>query len=348
LRIITGFYSKNLIIWAFVLSFPVLANAGVLSFVQNLLSPLGQTASVKSSQSVALLEAPVNIDPSPNTGGGDITVVGGSALLADNDPGGLSSNQPITPSSDQISLYIVRPGDTLSSIAKLFGVSVNTIRWGNDIKGNTVSPGQTLTILPVSGVRHIVKSGDTIKSIAKLYNGNVGEIEQYNNITDSTVLNPGDVVIVPDGEMNTSGSSQTYSSSGHLWSDPLYGPPLMSTGPAASPDGYYIRPTTGPKTQGIHGYNAVDIAPPYGTPIVAAAAGKVIVRKMGGWNGGYGNYIVIQHGNGTQTLYAHMSREAVPDGVDVVQGQVIGYVGATGKVTGPHLHFEIRGAPNPF
>jgi murein DD-endopeptidase MepM/ murein hydrolase activator NlpD len=318
------------------LSFPILANAGILSFVQNLLSFGQQPATNHSSQSTAL-EAPTNIDPSPNTGGGDITVVGGTALVADNGPTGQSAGTNNTPLSDQISLYIVRQGDTLSTIAKLFGVSINTIRWNNDINGQTISPGQTLTILPVSGVEHTVKKGDTIKSIAKLYNGDVAEIEQYNNISSDSQLSVGDVVIIPDGEISPQSSSG--SSAGYV--------PAVA-GPQVSADGYYIRPTTGPRTQGIHAYNAVDIAPPYGTAIVAAATGKVIVARFGGWNGGYGNYVVIQHGNGTQTLYAHMSKEAVLDGADVVQGQVIGYVGASGKVTGPHLHFEIRGAVNPF
>ncbi len=85
-----------------------------------------------------------------------------------------------------------------------------------------------------------------------------------------------------------------------------------------------------------------------GAPIRAAAAGEVIVSKTGGWNGGYGNYIVIKHANGTQTLYAHNSSNAVSAGASVAQGEVIGYVGNTGRSTGSHLHFEVRGAKNPF
>jgi murein DD-endopeptidase MepM/ murein hydrolase activator NlpD len=75
----------------------------------------------------------------------------------------------------------------------------------------------------------------------------------------------------------------------------------------------------------------------------------VVVAKAGGWNGGYGSYVVIQHGNGSQTLYAHMSKVAAYDGEEVSQGQTIGYVGETGEATGPHVHFEIRnGIRNPF
>ena len=102
------------------------------------------------------------------------------------------------------------------------------------------------------------------------------------------------------------------------------------------------------KTQGLHGYNGVDIGAPNGTPIIAAAGGSVVVSRNSGWNGGYGNYIVIKHENGTQTLYAHMSEIVVVSGQSIVQGQVVGSVGSTGKSTGSHLHFEVRGAKNPF
>ncbi|MEK7135159.1 MAG: M23 family metallopeptidase, partial [Patescibacteria group bacterium] len=104
----------------------------------------------------------------------------------------------------------------------------------------------------------------------------------------------------------------------------------------------------GLKSQGIHGHNGVDLAAPVGTPIVASADGKVILSRTGGYNGGYGTYVVISHANGTQSLYAHMSANNVAVGEVVSQGQVIGAIGMTGKTTGPHIHFEIRGARNPF
>jgi murein DD-endopeptidase MepM/ murein hydrolase activator NlpD len=102
------------------------------------------------------------------------------------------------------------------------------------------------------------------------------------------------------------------------------------------------------KSQGIHGYNGVDLAAPTGTQVLAAASGQVLISRFGGWNGGYGNYIVIKHSNGTQTLYAHNSANYVSVGQWVSQGDVIGLVGNTGKSTGSHLHFEVRGAKNPF
>jgi murein DD-endopeptidase MepM/ murein hydrolase activator NlpD len=98
----------------------------------------------------------------------------------------------------------------------------------------------------------------------------------------------------------------------------------------------------------LHGFNAVDIGAPVGTPVVASARGEVILSKPLSWNGGYGSYIVIKHSNGTQTLYAHTSKNTVSAGEVVEKGQTIGHVGNSGKSTGYHLHFEVRGAKNPF
>ena len=143
-------------------------------------------------------------------------------------------------------------------------------------------------------------------------------------------------IIVPDGEI----AAPKYAVSG--------GNTLRGTG---GPDygGYYLRPiTAGRKTQGLHGYNGVDLADAYGTPIYAAAAGTVIISKDAGWNGGYGKYIVIQHNNGTQTLYSHNTENLAVEGQWVGRGQAIALMGFTGKATGPHVHFEIRGAKNPF
>ncbi len=286
-----------------------------------------------------LLQATLSPNAEHNTDQGDITIVGGTALLSDDGPtGGLAENKKDHPSSDKISVYVVRKGDTLGTIARMFGVSINTIRWSNDIKGSVISPGQTLVILPVSGVRHVVKKGETLGSITKTYKGDIDEVKRYNNITESTKLSVGDIVIVPDGEV--------ISQSTTVASSPASRTQVVQS--AKEYSGYYIRPVPGKRTQGVHGYNGVDLAPPQGTPIVASAGGLVIVSRSGGWNGGYGSYVVIQHDNGTQTLYAHNQENTVTQGQTVEQGDVIGYVGRTGKATGPHLHFEIRGAKNPF
>lgn len=284
------------------------------------------------------LRAALNVDPNPAQGGGDITISGGVALVPEIGPSGtLADIEVARPGQDQISIYVVREGDTLSQIAELFNVSTNTIVWANDLRrGNVIRPGETLAILPVSGVRHTVKKGETLASIVKKYEGDLQEVLEFNGLSEDASLAVGDTVTVPYGVIPQAVGSVSTSAvaSG-------------SGGPSLS--GYFLRPIVGGrKSQNIHGYNAIDIAAPTGTSVLAAASGEVIISRTYGYNGGYGQYIVIRHNNGTQTLYAHLSENYVFAGSRVVQGQVIGGVGNTGRSTGPHLHFEVRGARNPF
>lgn len=249
-----------------------------------------------------------------------------------------------------ISIYTVRQGDSISSVAKMFDVSVNTILWANDLTSKSaLRAGQTLVILPVTGITYTVKKGDSIQSIAKKYGADVDEILNYNDMTLGAALAIGDEIIIPDAEVTTRAVTPA----------PANGPrkitkapnePLLDGWGWPSYPGYFACPVPGARvSQGLHGHNAVDLAIAKGTPMRAAAAGTVIVaRANGAWNGGYGNFIVILHDNGTQTLYAHMLRASVVSGQHVLSGQLIGYVGSTGMSTGPHVHFEVRGAQNPF
>jgi murein DD-endopeptidase MepM/ murein hydrolase activator NlpD len=231
--------------------------------------------------------------------------------------------------AEHISIYEVREGDTLSEIAEMFGVSINTIRWANDIKG-PLKKGQIITILPVSGIKYVVKKGDTISSIAKKYKADADEIRSFNDI-DNSSLTVGLEIIIPDAEApQTSGGS-------------------LATGGSKDLGSYFTRPIKGGvRTQGVHGHNGVDLASYAGAPIYASASGEVIIARSGGWNGGYGNYVVIKHSNGTQTLYAHLDKIYVYAGQSVSKNEELGTMGNTGKSTGVHLHFEIRGAKNPF
>jgi len=314
---------------------PSRAEAGVFSFLSSLFSSAEAETEEeqRNLQNLSLLQAPIS--PNQNQSGSgtlnQISIIDESALLPEASiPGGAKSI-----SEDQISIYVVRGGETLSDIAKMFGVSINTIRWANDLKGNILSIGQTLVILPISGVQHIVKSGDTLLSIAKQHKGDLDEILSYNNLSSNSKLAIGDVIVIPDGEIVTI-SSPTRPSGSSSSSVPTY-------------SGYYMRPIIGGiKTQGIHGRNGVDLASSYGANILASAQGDVIIARASGYNGGYGSYIVIRHDNGTQTLYAHLGQVLVSAGSHVNQGQVIGKMGSTGKSTGTHLHFEVRGARNPF
>ncbi|MCX6786968.1 MAG: M23 family metallopeptidase [Candidatus Kaiserbacteria bacterium] len=269
-----------------------------------------------------------------------LTTSGDSALISHSGPTGTVSDTVNTPPPDRISVYVVRPGDTLSDIADMFGVSVNTIIWANNLTSvKDVHPGDTLIILPVSGTERTIVKGDTLNSLAKKYNADANEIAQYNGLDPSAPLALGSTIIIPGGEISAPASSAR---------SPASSP--TSSGGGSIQTGYYSNPVPGGViTQGVHGKNAVDIAAARGTPIHAAANGTVIiVRNNGGWNGGYGNYVVITHANGTQTLYAHMTHAIVSAGQSVSSGQIIGYVGSTGESTGPHLHFEVRSASNPF
>ena len=251
---------------------------------------------------------------------------------------------PLTTATSQnnrtdIASYTVQEGDTPSAIAASFGITLNTLLWANSLSAtSTIRIGQELVILPVSGVRHKVKDGDTVSSIARLYKGDVDDVIVSNNLPPDAEIRAGQYVLVPDGEMPR----------------PTYRPSVAASSSYSSsrsgPDlgGYFIRPTSGRISQGLHPTNAVDIASACWTPIYAAAAGSVVVADNYGWNGGYGYFTRIQHPNGTATVYAHAIKLAVSVGEQVAQGQLIAHMGSTGRSTGCHLHFEVWGARNPL
>jgi murein DD-endopeptidase MepM/ murein hydrolase activator NlpD len=311
-------------------------------FSTNANADAGTTIPVSSTP---VLYAATNLDPNPDKNAVDVQV-SDNAMLAYGGPSGTTADVASSTSPSNISVYVVRSGDTLSEIADMFGVSVNTIVWANNLgSAKDVHPGDTLIILPVSGVKRVIAKGDTLKSLAKKYGADANEIAQYNGLDPSAPLAVGSTVIIPGGEVSAPTSSSISSGTSHrATSEPYLG------GSGVEQDGYYSNPLPGAiLTQSIHGWNAVDLGAARGTPIHAAADGVVIIAKNNGaWNGGYGNYVVITHGNGTQTLYAHMSHTIVSAGQTVSADQTIGYVGMTGLTTGPHLHFEVRGAANPF
>ena len=215
----------------------------------------------QNSQNMSLPEPANNIDPSIKIIPPIVTE--GGALLPETGP---STNAPdqIDTSSDQISTYTVRSGDTLSKVATMFGVSVNTILWANDLaRGTPLQAGQNLVILPVSGVIHTVVSGDTLQSVAKKYNGDAGDIASFNGmaVTDKLVI--GDVIIIPDGEASYSVSNSP--SAGNNTRGRIYEPLLVNVRNLPVYDGYFMKPfIAGTKTQGLHGHNAVDYGMPTG------------------------------------------------------------------------------------
>jgi LysM repeat protein len=308
----------------------------------------------KNSQSIALLQANIssisvtqnkkdkknNDEIDENT---NVNILSNSALVPATSSLTVSDGTTDSggPSSDEISVYVIRKGDSISQIADMFSVSTNTILWANDMKkGDKLTEGDVLVILPVSGVKHVVLKGQTLKGLANKYSVDVSDIAGFNGIAEDAKLAIGDELIIPDAQIVSAEPEQ---------------PKTIITNPIDSIKttlkvliGYFINPVPDykRKSQGLHGRNGVDLAAPSGTPIVASASGVVLLARKG-YNGGYGNMVIIKHPNGTQTLYAHQSKIATSTGAQVSQGEVIGYVGSTGHSTGPHLHFEVYGARNP-
>lgn len=257
-----------------------------------------------------------------------------NALVASRNPLGIIEDS----GKDQIVVYTVQPGDTPGGIAANFGISLNTLLWANNIHNpNLIRNGDELIILPVTGVYYTVKNGDTLASIAKKFNGDLTEILNFNGLAVDESLKVGVTIIIPDGEIDRVASALPQQQSVKRY--------------ALLPDaeGFFRKPIFGGrKSRGLHGYNAVDLAQTCGRPVLASAAGTVIIARLSGWNGGYGNYLVLEHQNGTQTLYAHVQSILARAGQEIAQGSQIATVGTTGNSTGCHVHFEIRGAKNPF
>lgn len=241
--------------------------------------------------------------------------------------------------------HIVAAGETLSQVADRYNISIDTIKWANNLSSDDLTPGQKLSILPVSGVLHRVAAGETLEEVAKKHSASSQAILDFpfNDIGDDLKLKVGQVLVVPDGRpIEAPQAAQAVrpvpaltpvprnngvrSSSGFIW------PVDMSQS--------YI-------TQYASWYHmAIDIAGPIGTPIVATKSGRV-VDAQNLWYG-YGRYVEIDHGDGTYSLYAHMNYFIVKNGQYVNQGQVIGYRGSTGRSTGSHLHFEVRTGSGSF
>lgn len=241
---------------------------------------------------------------------------------------------------DTISIYEVKTGDTLDSIAKLFNINKNTIIWANDLAGKAIRPGDTILIFPMDGIQYTVKNSGTVEDIAKKYKVDPVEVAAYNGVAVDTKLAKGQTLFIPDAEAEIKLPAK---STTKKLATPKYGNNTIA--------GYFMMPVSGcVRTQGLHGPygTAVDYGCKIGTPTVAAAAGTVLRSTAEGYNGGYGGVIIISHPNKTQSIYSHMNSVSVSVGQQVEQGQVIGTTGNTGRSTGPHLHFETRGTGNPF
>ncbi|MFZ5844889.1 MAG: peptidoglycan DD-metalloendopeptidase family protein [Patescibacteria group bacterium] len=229
---------------------------------------------------------------------------------------------------DQVITYLVEKGDTLAKIAEKFGVSVDTIKWANDLKRDSLSIGQQLKIPPVTGVVHKVREGETIYTIAKRYKTDPQKIVNFpfNDFADldAFALNVGQILVVPDGVMPQAPAIV------------IPAPPVFAGG-----TGQFLWPVGGIITQYPVWYHlALDIANPAAPGIAAADSGTVTLVEYLRY--GYGFYAIVSHGEGLSTLYAHLSEIYVKPGDRVARGQIIGKMGSTGRSTGTHLHFEVR------
>lgn len=270
--------------------------------------------------------------------GTDISTDASSLVLLSPEDTTVSEDTPTQISRTKIVEYIVRPGDVIGTIAERFGVSANTILWENNLTWNsTIRAGQKLNILQDSGINHTVKSGDTILALAKKYQSDASKIVEANKLADSSDISIGEVLFIPDGVRPTNIVSS-------------YTPPAAkNSNTTVPPDAddintgtKFLWPVLSHRITQYYSWQhtGLDIGDKVGNPIYAAEAGKV---EKAGWNsGGYGNYVIINHGNGLKTLYGHASKVLVKAGDSVSRGQTIALIGSTGRSTGPHLHLEVR------
>jgi len=230
---------------------------------------------------------------------------------------------------DKIVYHTVEEGDNVRYIALLYGVTSNTILWANNLTNySIIRPGDQLKILPTSGLLHKVEKNDTLTKIAKKYDTEADKILEFNKLASETDVMIGEYLIIPGGT-----KPQPVYSIRSSWSGATN---VVGTGRMQWPAGCR-------RITQYYGWlhSGLDIACAYGSSIYAADSGTVITAQ-GGWNGGYGIYVILDHGNGKQTLYGHLSKLYVSVGSRVSKGQAIGAMGSTGRSTGSHVHFEVR------
>jgi LysM repeat protein len=267
--------------------------------------------------------------PATNRGGGRI--VGNNTNLFQ-----APVPHTIIPERDRMEIvtYTVQANDNVWSIANGFGLQVETIVWANpavEKAPDLLSVGQVLTILPVDGMYYTVQPGDTLDKLANEYKAEASKIASFelNGLEEPFALTPGQKLVIPGGRKKIVPSNYY---------------PMTSVGraPAGAPkgSGNFAWPARGYLTQAFwSGHQGVDIGNGTGTPILAADAGYVVMAGRDTW--GYGNQVLIDHGNGYLTRYAHLQKIGVTAGQTVTKNQQIGTMGSTGRSTGPHLHFEV-------
>ena len=268
----------------------------------------------------------------------------------------------------EIEEYTVVAGDTIFGIAEKYGLKPETILWGNTYTlgddPHKLRPGQKLTILPVNGTYHKWSAGEGLNGVARGYDVTPEDIINWpgNKLSPATIgdyakpnIEPGTMLVVPGGHRAfvtwTVRITRTNPAKAQILGQGFCGTIVDG----AIGGGSFVWPTQLHTLSGFDyspstNHFGIDIAGRSGDPLVASDNGVVVYAGWNDW--GYGNVVVIDHGNGWQTLYAHMSVIAVGCGQSVYQGGSIGAMGSTGNSTGPHLHFEMMndayGKVNPW
>jgi len=227
--------------------------------------------------------------------------------------------------------HVVARGESISVIAQRYNINQGTIISFNNIQNaRLITAGTTLRIPDTNGLFYRVRQGDSLSSIASRHRVNLNDILDINNL-DSSVIRPGQELFIPGATMERFALKKAL---GELFVFPVQGR-------LTSPFGMRNDPFTGRRMM----HNGIDIANNIGTPVRATADGQVI---MVGFSSVYGRYIILRHPGNYQSLYAHLDRARVREGDRVVQNQVIGDLGNTGRSTGPHLHFSIYHNQRPI
>lgn len=238
-----------------------------------------------------------------------------------------------------IAEYTVKSGDSVSQIAGSFGVSLQTIMYENKLTdADYLKPGQVLKILPTTGIKHTVASGETLEGIAKKYQVDMETILEFNLIEIPDDIGVGEELIIPEGKIQITPTRQNQIVKYNTRSVKQVDVPADFAGGSELAWPIGIRSVT---QYFSSRHRALDISNSQRPQFWASADGIV---ELSGWDGAYGNSIVINHGNGLKTRYAHASELYVTAGDKVASGQVIGRVGNTGRAygaTGNHLHFEV-------
>lgn len=300
------------------------------------------TSYIGTSGSVSPRQTVVASNAIPIVGSQALVMTGGNAITASPSvTGALRTSDGPRKVRTKTETYIVQDGDTISTIASSFGLSSSTILWANDLgTRDYIRPGQTLTILPLDGVQHTVTSGDTITKLATKYDVQEERIRRYNKIGDEDTITKGQELLIPGGTPPRAIPAPRI----------VQAPSIKDVGsiftgniPSASPQSgsaSLIWPTSGHVITQYWGWThtGVDIDGDYDSPIYASDGGIV---EIAGWGNGYGLQIVVNHGNGFKTRYAHSSKIFVNVGQRVSKGEVMAMVGTTGFSTGTHLHYEV-------